>query len=195
MPTGYTQAIINGADFKQFALLCARAFGATVLMRDEPMDAEIPEQFEPSTWHQERANEETARLHWLNTMSMEEAEDAAEDAYLTAMARYRQRIQEAEDTYRQYDTVLKAVLAWEPPSPDHIKLKEFMAEQITDAMDFDCDTDFIEQPPVQNGEEWRQKELNQAAWRIDYHREEQAKEEQRTATNNEWLRLLRESLR
>ena len=45
MPTGYTAGILEGETFEQYALQCAKAFGALVMMRDEPSDAPIPDQF------------------------------------------------------------------------------------------------------------------------------------------------------
>ena len=43
MPTGYTEGIIDGKTetFQDFAKQCMRAFGATIHMRDEDMEAEI----------------------------------------------------------------------------------------------------------------------------------------------------------
>ncbi len=54
MPTGYTAAVQNGTvtRFADFAMNCARAFGALVELRDE-MDAPIPDTFKPSTHHSE----------------------------------------------------------------------------------------------------------------------------------------------
>ena len=54
MTTGYTDAVGKGeiTEFKDYALLCARAFGACVSMRDEPLDAEIPEEFKPNDYHE-----------------------------------------------------------------------------------------------------------------------------------------------
>lgn len=48
MPTGYTADVQSGkvTDFAEYAMNCARAFGALVLMRDDPSDADIPERFE-----------------------------------------------------------------------------------------------------------------------------------------------------
>lgn len=40
MPTGYTADIKDGITFRDFALRCARAFGATIMQRDE--DISIP---------------------------------------------------------------------------------------------------------------------------------------------------------
>jgi hypothetical protein len=67
MPTGYTAAIKDGISFQQFAMACARAFGALVMMRDEPSSAPIPD-FQPSNFHVEHlelARAELARLQAL----------------------------------------------------------------------------------------------------------------------------------
>lgn len=37
--------------FPEFAMRCARNFGALIMMRDEPLDAPIPEKFEPSGYY------------------------------------------------------------------------------------------------------------------------------------------------
>ena len=36
MPTGYTDKIKDGITFKEYAMGCARAFGALITMRDNP---------------------------------------------------------------------------------------------------------------------------------------------------------------
>ena len=65
MPTGYTATLMEkGQDFPDFVLLCARAMGATIMLRDEPLDAPIPE-FQPSDYSAkqlEESKEELARL-------------------------------------------------------------------------------------------------------------------------------------
>lgn len=53
MPTGYTHKIKDGMTFKEYALRCARNFGALMDMRDDPMDAPIPI-FTPSGYHEEK---------------------------------------------------------------------------------------------------------------------------------------------
>lgn len=51
MPTGYTNRIQNGeiTEFKDFALACARAFGALISMRDDALDAPMPAEILPDT--------------------------------------------------------------------------------------------------------------------------------------------------
>src|SRR5688572_13460567 len=58
MPTGYTAGILSGEtkSFKQFAIDCMRAFGATIHMRDEPMDKPY-EPRTPSEYYSKRIGE------------------------------------------------------------------------------------------------------------------------------------------
>jgi len=50
MPTGYTLDLYDGKNitFKEFVMKCAGAFGALISMKDESLDAPIPEHLEPS---------------------------------------------------------------------------------------------------------------------------------------------------
>jgi hypothetical protein len=66
MPTAYTSGILDGkiTTFPQFAKQCTRAFGATIHMRDDHMDAEIVPR--------------TASDYYLN--QMEEAKRLLKDA-------------------------------------------------------------------------------------------------------------------
>ena len=54
MPTGYTTDIYNGKDvsFRDFALTCARQFGACIMQRDDPAD-EKPKIMPEESYHTE----------------------------------------------------------------------------------------------------------------------------------------------
>ena len=64
MPTGYTASVADGrvTEFAPFALQCARAMGALIMMRDEPHDAPIPERFEASDYYSKSLAEARERL-------------------------------------------------------------------------------------------------------------------------------------
>lgn len=51
MPTAYTADIAKGITFKQYAMNCARAFGALIDLRDKPANCEIPDVVYPSDYH------------------------------------------------------------------------------------------------------------------------------------------------
>jgi len=73
MPTGYTAKLMeSGQTFQDFVMQCARAFGACVMMRDDPMDAPIPERFEPSDYNVKRLAEAKAELVKLQAMTNDE---------------------------------------------------------------------------------------------------------------------------
>lgn len=64
MPTGYTAKLHNGEEqtFPEFVMSCARAFGALITMRDDPADAEIPDEFKPSDYHVRELEKARERL-------------------------------------------------------------------------------------------------------------------------------------
>lgn len=56
MPTAYTSFVADNENFTfpEFAMLCAREFGALASMRDEPLDAPVPERFEPDDFYRKQ---------------------------------------------------------------------------------------------------------------------------------------------
>lgn len=74
MPTGYTASVQDGkiTEFRDFAMQCARAFGATITMRDDPSDAPIPEAFEPENYNAKRLIEAQEEIARLNAMTDDE---------------------------------------------------------------------------------------------------------------------------
>lgn len=197
MPTGYTAAIADDITFDAFVMSCARAMGALVMMRDEPMDAPIPERFEPSDYHTKKIAEATATIDRLAGMTDAEAEQAARDAYEAAISAQAAAIHRNDTLREKYRAMLAKVEAWKAPSADHEGFKTFMVEQITGSIDFDCDNRYYrEQKHTKlTGAEWRAQEEAKARKDIAYHEAENAKEIERTEARNTWLRQLRESLK
>jgi len=56
MPTAYTSFVADNENFTfpEFAMLCAREFGALISMRDEPLDTPVPERFEPDDFYRKQ---------------------------------------------------------------------------------------------------------------------------------------------
>jgi hypothetical protein len=193
MPTGYTAAVVDGkqTEFADFAISCARAFGALITMRDDPMDAPVPEEFRPSTWNAERLVQAQAKLEQLRAMTPEQAEAAAVSAYETGCADAdRYDAQQAEED-RRLDAMLEKVNAWTPPTADHVQMKAFMVEQLTISKHGDYKAS---RPKKLNGQDWLEAEIKLALRNVEYHAAEQAKEEERAKGRTAWVAALRASL-
>lgn len=197
MPTGYTAAIADNITFDDFVMSCARGMGALVMMRDEPLDAPIPERFEPSDYHTKKIAEEIATLERLAGLTEAEAEQSASASYEAGIAKQEAAIHRNDMLREKYKAMLAKVEAWRSPSAEHDGFKKFMVEQITGSIDFDCDNScYRQQKHVKlTGAEWRAQGEAKARKSIAYHEAENAKEIERTEARNTWLRQLRESLK
>lgn len=193
MPTGYTADIAKGITFEQYAMSCARAFGALVMMRDEPSDAPIPDAFAPSDYHARAIVEARKKLHdlcLLDGPDLLAAHTAAVKEWQDGVDR---REREAQELRQKYEAMLAKAKAYRPPTPDHQKFAEFMVEQIEQSIDFDCKVyrpDRVTDDPIR----WRNLQIEAAKSNIAYHEKEHQKEIERTASRNKWIADLRSSL-
>lgn len=197
MPTGYTAYVQDGTitEFKDFALLCARAFGALVTMRDEPNSTPIPERLEPSNkYYDDQIAECEARLATLKAMSPDEVRVASLDAHAKAMEAWHERRRKRLETKRRYLAMLDKVKAWHPPTPDHSELAAFMIRQLQESIEVDTSGKWDNEPITLAGEAWRQAEIRETESQLNYAIKHRAEEIARTAERNEWLSALRASL-
>ncbi len=198
MATGYTAALQDGKEknFESFALRCARAFGALIEMRDSPMDAPIPDEFSPSDYHQRRLEEDRGELAILRALTPAVAERRARGTYAAAMAEWERGQTERRTVKARYEAMLADVVAWVPPTPDHIGLKTFMVEQLQESIRFDCATGDEDRwkPKRQDGPAWLAEQIARVERSIAYHEEEHGKDVARSHERSEWVRQLRRSL-
>ena len=196
MPTGYTADIQKGISFEQYALNCSRAFGALIVMRDEPSDAEIPDQFKPSDYHLKAGNEAKQELIEIELMTAEEVSKKALADFNKAEAYRLKKIDECIVIEDRYNEMLVKAHAWTSPSNDHDKLKEFMISQIKESIKFDCGDDYYQTPAKElTGEQWRSNRLISLHESIARHVKGYSEEVDRTNGRNEWIELLRDSLK
>lgn len=195
MPTGYTCKVQSGdiTEFKDFAMECARAFGALVHMRDNPQDAEIPEVIEPSTFYAKELDKATADLAALEAMDDETIRERAADANVKAEKYYHDEVARRHAERARYYAMLDKVRAWTPPTPDHEDLKRFMTEQLCTSIDFDCK--YVPDRPVpKSPTEWLNKQREELKRSIERYTEENNKEIARAAERTAWIKALREAL-
>jgi hypothetical protein len=194
MPTGYTAPIYEGKDiaFPEFAMGCARAFGALIEMRDDPPGTPIPEEFTPSSYYRE--NLQKARLRLAEIEAWDDERWAAEAArsHEEAVRDITESNARREALRRRYEAMLAQALAWQPPTPDHGELASFTVSQLRESIERDC---FVtEMPEPLSAAEYKAREIASAHHYIGYYEREQAGEEERARGRTEWVRALRASL-
>lgn len=199
MPTAYTQPIYDGQEisFDQFALRCARAFGALVMLRDEPLDEPLPSSLEPAPFYSEKLKEIESELQALNQMTEDEASKKAKKEYRKAQKRHKENIARATAMKAQYEDMIEKVKSWQAPSPDHQGLKDYMLQQLTDSLKSDCGTTFFQRKlnePLLTGSQWLGQRYETLNKDLAYYRNSYAEEVERVAGRNLWLSQLRESL-
>jgi hypothetical protein len=196
MPTGYTANIAKGITFEQFVMQCARAMGALIMMRDEPLDAEIPERFEPSDYHVKKLEELRKEQAVVANMGTEDTNIQAKKEYEKECDQRKNTILEHKGLQVKYEAMLREVNNWVPPSSDYNKFKSFMIDQLTRSIKFDCNTEYYTNnlPVELTGVNWWIKEKTRIDKDILYHEKENAKEIERTEGRNQWIKQLRDSL-
>lgn len=177
MATGYTHDVAEGkvTDFKVFALRCARAFGACIMQRDDPMD-------DPPKKALERHQKE---LKELNALSLDACEIQSDKDFESSMKDYRRQVKEIAEKKERYQSMLQKVEAWKPPTSEHQGLKEFMIQQLADSLKFD---DYTPTHPKRlTPEEWRQQRQKQLSHSISYYADQVENEKARCSNRNQWI--------
>lgn len=194
MPTGYTSKLYYGkkkVSFKDFVMDCARAFGALVSLREDP-NAEIPDKFEPSSYHVEELAKAKRKLAAASRWTYEDAARLSGAEYAKAIAYYRSQMVGRAALARRYGAMMKKVDAWVPPTKDHDGLKKFMTEQLS--MSLRSDTYKPNRPRRIRASDFKAMAIHDATHYIAYHTEEMRKEVERAHERTAWVRALRESL-
>lgn len=199
MPTGYTAFIENDTidNAKDFIMLCARAFGACIDMRDEPLSKPIPKEFELDTYHAKEIEKAKMRLEQIESMTNEEIQKQCDKEYnkriddRIGIKEYRKEMKE------KYEKVLSGIKMWNPPTQDHEGLKKFAIKQIEMCLpDYNENTYFdgIENVEKETVDEWRKRNIESCNNDIEYHKNKWNIEITRWRNRNKWLRDLRESI-
>jgi len=192
MPSGYTENIYYGKEvtFKDFALGCARAFGACVMQRDDPAD-EKPKIMPEESYH----TEELKKLK-----KFQKPTEAEFDSYVKeTIADYEKSIKEKNELKKRYSDMIEKAKNWQPPTKEHERLKAFMIEQLTDSRNFDCGgLDYYEHEikvvSVMTYKDYVTKKLIEHNRSIERHKEYEARDINNIKQRNKWIKDLYDSL-
>lgn len=198
MPSAYTAILGETEDMKlkDFAMLCARSFGACIEMRDLPLSEPIPEKFEPSPFYKDRLDK--AKKEYADFIVLSDSEKYAflertfEEALEKSKKDYEESSNQKDVLRRRYNAMLLKVVDWTPPTSEHMSLQKFMIKHIHDSLDWDC-KEYI--PLLPKKDEWCDIEryTNSLKREVEYYQESYDKEQARYASMNKWMDDLRNS--
>lgn len=204
MPTGYTAGILDGniTTFPQFAKQCMRAFGATIHMRDDDMNAKYKERT-PSAYHTKEIAKAKQSLKDAEVLS-DEVIIANKKNELEESKQYHiKSIEKAKIDAKNMNAILKEVTAWQPPTSDHAGIKDFMADQIVKTIDFDCNTRYHDEELAKvelklltlNAKSIREEMIAKANKDFEYHTKEYNADVERCDKSNQWVKDFINSLK
>lgn len=200
MPTGCTAPIYEGEKdftFEKFAMRCALNFCELVYLREksEKEAIDLEKDFQPNSFYKDMLEEaEKDYQDFLDNPPTEEQLGRKYDEYVQMeQARFLEREQKLEVIRKRYAAMIKKVLAWQPPTPEHQSLKYFMLKQLQDSIDFDCSS---YAPKVTNREEYIKDGMSPDRFlrRISHYREMWEKEVRRSEESKKWMKDLMDSL-
>ena len=193
MPTGLTADIEKGISFNQFVLTCARAMGALISMRDEPMDAPIPTEFKPSDYYAKAIKKANKELGRYKSMTLEKAAKASATQHNKDLKYYEQSLKRKSSLQKKYEEMLAEVKKWTPPTKEHEEFKKFMIQQIETSIDYDCNYK-SEKPKKISAKSWLSQRKKFAKRDLQYYTEEYKKEIERCKERTNWVQSLIKSL-
>ena len=193
MPTGYTADVQSGKieTLQDYAFGCARAFGALVMMREDPKDAPIPESLKPEIDYHERGAAKAEAI-LAEELTIEDGERMALEKYENALSSFAKSTIDNQVRLDRYNAMLVKVRDWEAPTKDHQGLRSFMIEQLESSINWDIHEPEV--PTKMTGAELVEIRIQSANRDIEYHTEHIAEEIKRTEDRNLWLSNLRMSL-
>jgi hypothetical protein len=196
MPTGYTAGIIDGKikTFPEFAKLCMRAFGATIHMRDDSMEAEFVPR-EPSKYYTEQIEKANQQLKQARELSDKEIVSLRKSQLEESKKYHLESIERAKESRKALSEILMEAENYEPPTGNHIGIKEFMIQQVKDTIAQDCNTSYHDNNLEKIANELlslnpaviRFQMIADAEKNISYHKKESAEEVKRCNDSNKWV--------
>jgi hypothetical protein len=205
MPTGYTAGILDGKvnTFEEFATVCTRAFGATIHMRDNPMDSPY-EPRTPSDYHTNSIQSKRERLEEIESMSDEKIVEDFNTQLGEDLKYHQTKMEEDKRNLEKLNSMLESAKSWVPPTEDHQPFRNFMIEQIESTIKVDGDPSYHVNKIVGikkqmeegiNPKEYREETIQEIKSQISYHETEYQKELVRCKDSNDWMDKFFESIK
>lgn len=147
MPTGYTAFIEDGSitTGKEFLLLCLRAFGIAIDIRNKPLSVPTPTTFKPDEYYKKRYDKAVADLETERNITFEETKHRMRSNYNEHVKNAKNAIARISKINEQYKKVREQVSDWTPPTEKHNGIKKFALEQIDMCINSDYDFKYYQE--------------------------------------------------
>lgn len=191
MATGYTCNVQDGSvtELKDYMLNCARHFGALIHMRED--DSPEIKYREASDYHLKALNKAHEKLEQLKKMTDEEIQNEIDNNYENAIKSMNELLNKRKEYKDRYLNMIDKVNEWEPPTDEHLGLKEFAIEQLQNSLSWDCDNTYIHRKiEKETVAEYRAEYFKHYSKEIEYHSNSYQEEIKRTEEANKWIRDL-----
>jgi hypothetical protein len=193
MPTGYTAELCEkGQTFEEFVWRCARAFGALILLRDDALDAPIPDSFKSSDYAEKSLVEANEKLERALHMTLKDAERESAAEYARRVDETRESNARTAAVRKRLEDMRARVVGWKPPTKDHEGLRDFMLQQLSETIKFDGRE--MEMPERQKPDDWLRDHIEHARRVVEVCLESIERERNAAASRNAWIAQLRNSV-
>jgi hypothetical protein len=205
MPTGYTAGIIDGkiTTFEQFATQCSRAFGATIHMRDNPLDSPY-EPRTPSEYYVNSLQSQREKLEEMKTMTDEAIVQDFENLLNDSLKYHERELEKTKVNLGRLNSIMESAKSWVPPTEDHEGVRDYMIDQLEITIKADGDPSYHVNKIVQAKKEleegidpkvYREEKIKEIEDRISYYEGEVQKELERCKQSNDWMDNFLESIK
>ncbi len=205
MPTGYTAGIIDGkiTTFEQFATQCSRAFGATIHMRDNPLDSPY-EPRTPSEYYVNSLQSQREKLEEMKTMTDEAIVQDFVNLLNDSLKYHERELEKTKVNLGRLNSIMESAKSWVPPTEDHEGVRDYMIDQLEITIKADGDPSYHVNKIVQAKKEleegidpkvYREEKIKEIEDRISYYGAEVQKELERCKQSNDWMDKFLESIK
>ena len=191
MSTGYTRIIEDNPNttFRDYALRCARAFGACAHQRDQSLEAEPRP---PEVVGDDAVVEHQAKIDEWESMSDDDLRARFQSEISRITKENEKAAREHAKKQHRYARVRAEVVAWKPPTKDHERLKTFMLEQIDSCYQPDEKPRLA--PLPESAEVYRKSQVSMRRRLLDYAKKDRERSVKNAEASKVWIDELVRSL-
>lgn len=200
MPTGYTAGVMDGTitEFKDYAFQCARAFGALVTLRDEPMTPDIPT-LKVEDYYLAEVKRAEKEVEKISTMTSKQIEAEFLKHKAREIKYHTKGIKDQEKVRKRYSKMLEEAKKFVAPTDEHVKYRDFLISQLEESLNWDCGSNYHQEQLTRvkrkkSARAWHREALTEAKYQLKYARKSLKEEIERVKSRNDWISQLKKAV-